>query len=97
MKYFIDPNGDLQKFDELTGNSSIPHQCYLDGDKVEILDSEGFVLETCQVYNSLEEIAKVDKSLEELLIQTYQKMVSESKPIPEDFARLMSENFLDLF
>lgn len=96
MKFFVDPNGDLQNFDELTGKSSIPYNCHLDGDKIEILDSEGFVLETCQAHNSLEEMAKVDESLEQLLISMYKKLHDDSEPMPANFAQILSENFLDL-
>lgn len=97
MKFFIDPNGDLQNFDELTGKSSIPYNCSLDGDKIEILDSEGFVLETCQAYNSLEEMSKVDESLEQLLMSLYTKLYDNSEPMPADFARILSENITELF
>lgn len=66
-------------------------------DKIIVIDSDGFVIEEYQKWNSLEEILSADKALEELLIMTYHKMVVDSKPLPDDFAKLISDNILDLF
>ena len=89
MIYFIDVNGVLQNIDD-QGVSSIPYKCLVKDDKI-------FVIEEYQKWNSLEEILSTDKALKELLIMTYHKMVVDSKPLPDDFAKLISDNILDLF
>lgn len=87
MIYFIDVNGVLQYIDE-NGNSTVPYKCIVTDTTISIVDSDGFVLE---------EIKNTDPSLDELLTMTYQKMLNDSKPMPEEFARLISENIIDLF
>ena len=96
MIYFIDVNGVLQTIDE-NNVASIPYKCIVGDEKITIVDSDGFVLEECQRWNSLEELKNADSSLDELLTMTYQKMLNDSKPMPEEFARLISENIIDLF
>ena len=96
MIYFIDVNGVLQYIDE-NGNSTVPYKCIVTDTTISIVVSDGFVLEECQRWNSLEDIKNADQSLDELLTVTYQKMLNDSKPMPEEFARLISENIIDLF
>ena len=96
MIYFIDVNGVLQNIDD-QGVSSIPYKCLVKDDKIIVINSDGFVIEEYQKWNSLEEILSTDKALKELLIMTYHKMVVDSKPLPDDFAKLISDNILDLF
>lgn len=94
MIYFIDINGVTQTIDD-NGNSSIPYKCIVKDDRVIIIDSDGFVIEECKRYNSLEEIN--NEEIVNLLQAAYEKIASESKPLDAEYAKIISENIEELF